>query len=48
MGRIAEPTSFWTREFQIMDQQNHQAVKKIIAPSDRNWTIAAGFSVNPS
>jgi len=35
-SRIAELTSFWPGEFQIMDQQNHQVLEKIIGPSDRN------------
>ena len=44
-SRIEELTSFWPGEFQIMDQQNHQVVEKIISPSDRNqgvirWTRA--------
>jgi hypothetical protein len=34
-SRIHELTSFWPGEFQIMDQQNHQMVEKIISPSDR-------------
>jgi len=29
-SRIEELTSFWPGEFQIMDQQNHQIVEKII------------------
>jgi hypothetical protein len=29
-SRIEELTSFWPGEFQIMDQQNHQTVEKII------------------
>ena len=41
-SRIAELTSFWPGEFQIMDQQSHQIVEKIIGPSDRNWATAAG------
>jgi hypothetical protein len=34
-SRIEELTSFWPGEFQIMDQQNHRMVEKIISPSDR-------------
>ena len=34
-SRIEELTSFWPGEFQIMDQQNHQIVEKIISPSDQ-------------
>jgi hypothetical protein len=35
-SRIAELTSFWPGEFQIMDQQSHQIAEKIVGPSDRN------------
>ena len=35
-SRIEQLSSFWPGEFQIMDQQNHQIVEKIIRPSDRN------------
>jgi hypothetical protein len=38
-SRIAELTSFWPGEFQIMDQQNHKVLEKIIGPSDRNRVI---------
>lgn len=38
-SRIEELTSFWPGEFQIMDQQNHQVVEKIISPSDRNQGV---------
>lgn len=38
-SRIEELTSFWPGEFQIMDQQNHQIVEKIISPSDRNQGV---------
>jgi hypothetical protein len=34
-SRIEELTSFWPGEFQIMDQQNHQIVERVITPSDR-------------
>lgn len=35
-SRIDELVSFWPSEFQIMDQQNHQIVERIISsPSDR-------------
>jgi hypothetical protein len=34
-SRIAEFTSLWPGEFQIMDQQNHRVVETIIGP-DRN------------
>jgi hypothetical protein len=32
--RIHELAFFWPGEFQIMDQQNHQVVEKIVGPSD--------------
>jgi hypothetical protein len=35
-SRIAELSSFWPGEFQIMDQENHQIMEKIIGPSDRH------------
>jgi hypothetical protein len=35
-SRIYDLASFWPGEFQIMDQQNHQIVKKIIGPFDRS------------
>jgi hypothetical protein len=38
-SRIEELTSFWPGEFQIMDQQNHQIVEKIISPSVRNQGV---------
>jgi hypothetical protein len=31
-SRIEELSSFWPGEFQIMDQQNHQVVDRIIGP----------------
>jgi hypothetical protein len=34
--RIHDLASFWPGEFQIMDQQNHQIVEKIVGPSDRS------------
>jgi hypothetical protein len=34
-SRIHELTSFWPGEFQIIDQQNHQIVERIIGRSDR-------------
>jgi hypothetical protein len=34
-SRIHELTSFWPEEFQIIDQQNHRIVERIISPSDR-------------
>ncbi len=37
-SRIDELASFWPGEFQIMDQQNHQIVERIIGPSDRTQT----------
>jgi hypothetical protein len=33
-SRIGELISFWPGEFQIMDQQNHQTLEKIIGVSD--------------
>jgi hypothetical protein len=33
-SRLHELVSFWPGEFQIMDQQNHQIVEKIISSSD--------------
>jgi hypothetical protein len=30
-SRIAELTSFWPGEFQIMDQQSHQIIEKTLA-----------------
>jgi hypothetical protein len=33
-SRIHDLASFWPGEFQIMDQQNHQIVEKIIGLSD--------------
>ena len=34
-SRIHELAFFWPGEFQIMDQQNHQIVEKIVGPSNR-------------
>jgi hypothetical protein len=45
---VAELTSFWPGEFQIMDQQSHQIVEKVIGPSDRKWAIAVDSSVSPN
>jgi hypothetical protein len=46
-SRVAELELCWPGEFQIMDQQSHQIVEKIIGPSDRNWAIAAGVRIEP-
>jgi hypothetical protein len=35
-SRIHDLASFWPGEFQIMDQRNHQIVKKIIGSFDRS------------
>jgi hypothetical protein len=35
-SRIRELNSFWPREFQILDQENHQVVERIIGPSIAN------------
>jgi hypothetical protein len=34
-SRIHELASYWPGEFQVIDQQNHQIVERIISPSDR-------------
>jgi hypothetical protein len=36
-SRVAELTSFWPGEFQIMDQQSHQIAENSIGRSDGNW-----------
>ena len=33
-ARIEELASFWPGEFEVMDQQAHQTLAKVIAPSD--------------
>jgi len=33
-ARIQELASFWPGEFEVMDQQAHQTLAKVIAPSD--------------
>lgn len=33
-SRIQELSSFWPGEFQVLDQQTHQIIAKIIASSD--------------
>jgi len=38
-SRIEQLASFWPGEFQILDQQNHQVVEKIISPSYRNLVV---------
>jgi hypothetical protein len=38
-SRIHELTSFWPGEFQIIDRQNHQIVKRIIDRSDRTQAL---------
>jgi hypothetical protein len=40
-SRIEELASFWPGEFQIMDQQNHQIVERIIGPSGRNCDLTS-------
>ena len=33
-ARIQELASFWPGEFEVMDQQTHQTLAKVIVPSD--------------
>jgi hypothetical protein len=46
-SRIHDLASFWPGEFQIMDQQNHQIVKKIIGSSDRSQAHACETTRRP-
>jgi hypothetical protein len=39
-ARIQELASFWPGEFEVMDQQTHQTLAKVIATSDIKSTIS--------